>query len=193
MSSLTKQAIIDCTIELASQKPINKITIHDIVNACGITRNTFYYYFHDIYDVLDQTVRQEVEKLNATAPVDYEKAVFDLIEFVVMYKKLWCSLYKSLGQEALSKYVIHWLHGIFVDYVRGCPDGDKVTALDLDIITAFYEEALFGVLSRWIRGDKSVTSDEMHDIINRLRVLFEGNVELVIQKAIGTPMGTEED
>ena len=53
MSQLTRRAIIECTLNLAEKKPLRKITVKDIVSACGITRNTFYYHFHDIYEVLD--------------------------------------------------------------------------------------------------------------------------------------------
>ena len=59
MSQLTKRAIIDCTLDLAEKKSFRKITVRDIVTACGITRNTFYYYFHDIYDVIDQALEEQ--------------------------------------------------------------------------------------------------------------------------------------
>ena len=32
---------------------MDKITVKDIVEECGINRNTFYYYFADIYDLID--------------------------------------------------------------------------------------------------------------------------------------------
>ena len=53
LSQLTQKAIVETTIRLVEQKTVKKITVRDIVEACGITRNTFYYYFHDIYEVLE--------------------------------------------------------------------------------------------------------------------------------------------
>ena len=38
-------------VEAGGKRSMNKITVRDIVSECEITRNTFYYYFHDIYDV----------------------------------------------------------------------------------------------------------------------------------------------
>lgn len=185
MSVLTKQSIIDCTIKLAETKAINRITIHDIVNACGITRNTFYYYFHDIYDVFDQAVDQEIAKFSGDPEIRLEEALFNLIEFAVQYKKVWKNLYKTVGHEILSKYVIGRLHNIFSTYVRKQPDGDKLSAQDLGIICIFYEEALFGVLARWIRDDSGKSeSEDMHAIAARIRVLFDGNLSLMIKNAI---------
>lgn len=184
MSSFTKQSIINCTISLAEQKPLNKITINDIVNACGITRNTFYYYFHDIYDVFDQTISQEIDKLAKVAPGEYDKKLFDIIEFVVTYKRVWKNLYRTLGQETLSKYVIGRLHTIFVGYIRNKLGNETISDRDIGIITSFYEEALSGVLSRWIRGEsEGNTPEEMHEIIERIRVLFDGSLNLLLENS----------
>lgn len=186
MSSLTKQAIISCTLELASVKPLKKITVRDIVSSCGITRNTFYYYFHDIFDVLDQAVRQEVEAVTNSSWADIDKAIFDMIESMSMHKKVWKNLYKTLDKETLSRYVTKWLHGIFVSYVASIPGGNEISERDLDIICAFYEEALFGVLTRWVVNDSPGYPEEMHALAARFRVIFDGTIELMVKNAINS-------
>lgn len=184
MSSLTKQAIISCTLELASVKPLKKITVRDIVSSCGITRNTFYYYFHDIFDVLDQAVRQEVEAIQNSSGADIDKAIFDMIESMAMRKKVWKNLYKTLDRETLSRYVTKWLHGIFASYVTSIPGGKEISDMDLDIICAFYEEALFGVLSRWVVNESSGSPEEMKVLAARFRVIFDGTIELMVKNVI---------
>ena len=42
MASFTKKAICQSFIKLLSERPIDKITVKDIVDDCGIARNTFY-------------------------------------------------------------------------------------------------------------------------------------------------------
>lgn len=182
MSSLTKQAIIDCTIGLAENKPLKKITVNDIVKTCGITRNTFYYYFHDIYDVLDTAMAEQIDKLKGCKPEDYDKVFFDIIEFTVMYKKVWRNLYKTLGPEVLQKYIMGRIHHIFVEYVESQLAGEAISERDMTIICAFFEEALFGVMARWVRGESTIgTPEEMQDFSNRIRVLFKGSIPLMLQ------------
>ena len=48
MASFTRKAIMDSFMKLVDQRPISKITIKDIVEDCGVNRNTFYYHFADI-------------------------------------------------------------------------------------------------------------------------------------------------
>lgn len=189
MPANTKKDIIDCTISLAEKKPLKKITVGDIVKECGITRNTFYYHFHDIYDVLDTAIQNEIKKLEECDPRDDDKILFDLIEFTVMYKKVWKNLYKTLGQETLQRYVIDNLHGVFAKYLNVHLNGYEISATDFGIITAYFEEALFGVLARWIRGEsRGDTPEEMHAITDRIRVLFTGCLDLMIENVKNNPV-----
>ena len=43
MANLTKEAIKKSLIKLLNERPINRITVNDIVEDCGINRNSFYY------------------------------------------------------------------------------------------------------------------------------------------------------
>lgn len=189
MPSSTKNAITECTIALAAKKPLKKITVNEIVKELGITRNTFYYHFHDIYDVLDSAIGEKISQFESADPANDDKAIFDIIEFAVSYKKVWRNLYKSLGQEALQKYAVNKLHGIFLKYVKSHLKGTEISDTDLGIITAYFEEALFGVLTRWVRGEsKGDTAEEMHMITDRIRVIFTGCIDLMIQNIKNNPL-----
>ena len=48
MSQTTKRALEASLKKLLLQKPLNKITINDITEDCGVNRMTFYYHFKDI-------------------------------------------------------------------------------------------------------------------------------------------------
>lgn len=45
MSQMTKQALANSLKSLLQKKTLNKITIKDIVDDCGVNRQTFYYHF----------------------------------------------------------------------------------------------------------------------------------------------------
>lgn len=53
MSQITKYALENSLKNLLLQKPLDKITISDITDDCGISRMTFYYHFKDIYDLVE--------------------------------------------------------------------------------------------------------------------------------------------
>ena len=53
MPNLTKQALEESLKKLLLVKPLDKITINDLTNDCGISRMAFYYHFKDIYDLVE--------------------------------------------------------------------------------------------------------------------------------------------
>ena len=61
MQKDTKKLIFDTFIEQLEKKPFDKITVKDIVESCGINRNTFYYYYSDIYDLLEEVFTKELK------------------------------------------------------------------------------------------------------------------------------------
>ena len=68
MSELTKRALEQSLKNLLLQKPLNKITISDIADDCGINRMTFYYHFKDIYDLVEWSCQEDAAKALATRP-----------------------------------------------------------------------------------------------------------------------------
>ena len=63
MAKFTKKAIMDCFLNMLKRKNIDRVTVTDICEECGINRNTFYYYFSDIYDVLDSVLIEEQKRI----------------------------------------------------------------------------------------------------------------------------------
>ena len=48
----TEQLIAEALKELMSNESFDRITVQELSYACGIKRQTFYYHFRDIYDLL---------------------------------------------------------------------------------------------------------------------------------------------
>lgn len=59
----TKELLAESFRELAEQKPINKITIANITDNCGMTQPTFYRYYKDEYDLIAWIYVTDSEKI----------------------------------------------------------------------------------------------------------------------------------
>ena len=57
MANFTKQAIKTSFIKLLNEQPLNKISVRSIVEDCGINRNSFYYHYRDIPDLIEEIVK----------------------------------------------------------------------------------------------------------------------------------------
>ena len=74
MHNQTKQKLADSLRSILETKPLDKVTINDLTDACGVNRQTFYYHFHDIYDLIDWIFVTETER--AVPEVSYADISF---------------------------------------------------------------------------------------------------------------------
>jgi AcrR family transcriptional regulator len=66
---MTKQNLIDAFWALYCEKRIEKITVKEITQKAGYNRGTFYEYFTDIYDVLNQIEESLIPTLDELPPI----------------------------------------------------------------------------------------------------------------------------
>ena len=65
MSTNTKNLIFKTFVEILGEKPFDKITVRDIVERANVNRNTFYYYYSDIYELLEEMFTREFTEMVA--------------------------------------------------------------------------------------------------------------------------------
>lgn len=63
MAQTTKKRIMDGFLELLEQRPLDKISVVDIADHCGINRNTFYYYYCDVYALIRELMEVRAQQL----------------------------------------------------------------------------------------------------------------------------------
>ena len=68
MSCTTKTVMADALRELMRKRPVSKITVGDICEQCGMNRKSFYYHFHDKYDLINWIFRKEYSAAAESAP-----------------------------------------------------------------------------------------------------------------------------
>lgn len=153
MQKDTKRAISRTFVELLEKKPFDKITIKDIVETCGINRNTFYYYYSDIYDLLEEIFKNEMEEI-----VHIHKnggswlaAFLKVGEVAYSHKKFIANICSSRSYDYFSNYMYKSCKYIIVDFVQALAEGMNVPEEDIEFIASFYEYAFFGMISEWFR------------------------------------------
>lgn len=58
-----KEAIAAAARTLVMDKHVKKLTVKDIVEECGITRQAFYYHFADIPELLQWVLERETTQI----------------------------------------------------------------------------------------------------------------------------------
>ena len=66
MAQQTKNAIRRAFIQLLNERPLDKISIKDIAEKGAVNRNTFYYYYADIYALVEDILQLEIQDFQST-------------------------------------------------------------------------------------------------------------------------------
>ena len=167
MPSFTKKAILESFLHLVGKKPIDKITVRDIVDDCGINRNTFYYYFQDIYAVLEELCRSVFEALPADKSLAETTSAFYLLlaDFTKRHTHAARSLSLSLGFEGLERYF-----SVELDALISACYQSSVHTKPLKTELRLLRHALIGLCLDTMRGDcdPNEVAKELAQLLDRI-------------------------
>ena len=143
-------------MRLVGKKSLEKITVRDIVDDCGINRNTFYYYFQDIYAVLEDIFRDVIKSLPQEETLGVTLAAFYrmLAEFCAEHPGAAKNLALSLGFEGLERYFSTDLDGVILDC---CVRSGKVVPAQIGF--KLLRHAVLGLCLDTLRGNKDCPYD----------------------------------
>ena len=120
MAAFTKIAIMRAFESLLSTRQVEKITVKDITDQCGISRNTFYYHYQDIYEVLKAYVDDSLDEAILFLQKDKEKDQDHICEKAVKQLESHRSLFENLMRSIKNEEVRNILDVSskrFFDYV----------------------------------------------------------------------------
>lgn len=148
----TKNAIIQAFWQLLEEKPYNKITVKDIVDSCQINRNTFYYHFHDIPELLEQTIKKDADDIihthnNFGSPID---CLAPLAQHCITYQKAILHIYRSVHREVFLTELDRICLYTVTQYIDTTTMGLAIPPDDKKLLIRFYKCALVGILLDWL-------------------------------------------
>ena len=171
-------------IKMLNERPLNKITVTAIVAECEINRNTFYYYYTDIYAILSEIFQTElqtvIDEYNDT--LSWEESFIVAAKFALENKKAIYHVYNSMQREELENYIYNVSGNVMIRYVEKISDGIPASSGDKKLIASFYQCALTEMVLRWVASGMKEDPDT---IIRRIGQLFDGNIELSLKRSAG--------
>ena len=175
MSQMTKRALAASLKKLLNQKPLNKITINDIAEDCGISRMTFYYHFKDIYDLVEWVCVEDAAKiLEGKKSYDtWQEGFLNIFQAVLANKPFVMNVYRCVSRERIEQYLNPLIRQLILDVVEEKSAGMALDEGDKRFIAGFYEYAFVGVMLEWIGGNMK---EEPAVIVERVSRLIHGNI-----------------
>lgn len=169
MSDLTKQALIASFKKLLETEPFDKITISDITNDCGLSRQTFYYHFRDIFDMIRWIYNSEsLNEIGGRGGYGtWQDKIRELFDYTLNNKSLILGTFNSKCRNDLVGYYMDVSIRKISDIVEMKSDGD-IAEKDKKFIASVYAYAFVGIMVDWISDGMKESSEEMVDRVYKI-------------------------
>lgn len=181
MSKITKRAMEASLKKLLLQKPLDKITISDITEDCGINRMTFYYHFKDIYDLIEWCCEEDAARAldGKKTYSTWQQGFLQIFQAVQENKPFIMNVYHSVSREQVELYLYKVTFGLLMNVVEEEAAGMEVRSEDKKFIADFYKYGFVGLMLDWIKGGMK---EEPQLIIDRLNTLIHGDIRRALEK-----------
>ena len=181
MPPFAKREIKNSFIKLLTERPISQITVKDIVEDCGVNRNSFYYHFQDIPSLLEEIIVEMTAKVIENLPEEstFEEKVTAALQEINLNKRMIYHIYGSSNREFYEKQLMKICEHVTRTYIRSREYSERVDSKDLEFVISYLKCELFGQLIDWLNHDMS------YDIVEHSRILFRmfaGSMRMVCQK-----------
>lgn len=146
-------------------KPFDKIKIREIVDECGLNRQTFYYHFQDIYELVEWMYQHDGEiivkdnfKTNGLYATAHQ--IFDYIE---KHKEELVNITNSKADTYFFNYIRSGISKCYDIAIDNMTDGRKITKAYKRFLSEFYTCATAGIIVDWIKetSTERLSADEL--------------------------------
>lgn len=178
----TKMAIACAFKELLLEKPFNKITVADISERCGINRQTFYYHFLDIPDMVKWLCNEDASKVlkNNVTYANWQDAFLIIFDLLAKDKALIMNIYHHMPHDVITNFLHNATYDMLMHVIEEKCKNLNVDPEDRIFIANFYKYGFTGLILDWVNHDMK---EDPHQIINRLDSLIKGSFEQALTHA----------
>ena len=105
MANITKLALEAALKKELLTKPLDKITINELAEDCGISRMAFYYHFKDIYDLVEWVCVEDGTKAlqGKKTYENWQEGFCQIFEAVLENKPFIMNVYRCVDRQKIKQ------------------------------------------------------------------------------------------
>ena len=164
----TKIALEAAMQELLREKPLEQIRVRELADRCGIRRQSFYYHFNDVYELLDWSISREREHLLRRQEefVTWQQVYLDLLRYIVENRAYYQTVLRVRGRERLwgmlEPAFQNVMEGVGEYYRKNIPE-DMTVQMEKEF--SVWQENKINLaqvlLEAWINGSVDITPEDV--------------------------------
>lgn len=182
MRQTTKEALSTALEALLERRSIDKITVKDIVSQCGVNRQTFYYHFRDIYDLMEWSLMHSIErhiKESITGEMAWKEQIRELFHFFYLHRTVLLHGYDATNRIQYERAAVNWLTPMVHKLLESYPQSERVPEEKREFICGVYARGLTALLLEWIEEG---LPDEQYVHLEDYFLIADGSMGHALEK-----------
>lgn len=175
MANATKKALMTALIELLNGTTLDNITVKDIVERADVSRQTFYYHFGDVYELLEWAFQEQLKHLNELPANNWDERILIAIDYLRTNRTLAMNVYHSLGAEYLSLGLERAVRPFVEASLNHVAGSIPMQQRDKEFAVSFFTYGVIGSIMKWL--DDGMPEELDHIIMDVGRLLRAGVLE----------------
>lgn len=175
ITAATRQNFMNAFWCLYKEKSVDKISVSEITTITGNNRGTFYHYFTDVYDVLEQIEAELIQEIKSEISVALASHITDSKSRNInvlytlslpVFKKHEDKLFTLLGKHGDPKFTSMFkldLQTMIMDFWNMPPETEHI-----DYMIEYTYSAMIGLMTKWYENGNDLTDDEFLKIAQGL-------------------------
>lgn len=155
---------------MVKRKGIDKITVKEIIDECRISRQTFYYHFQDIMEVIEWTVEQSIRQMleRSLEAKNLREALDILITCTRENRVLIRRLLDSQKREEIEKLLIQATRSYLREVISKREKRVFLNYSDVEMALDFWSYGISGLLVKYCCSEKGYTENLAEQICRLL-------------------------
>lgn len=164
-----KMQLASALVKRLRDTALDRITVTEISADCGVNRQTFYYHFNDIYDLLSWYCRTEMEQRTRISDesVTWKESMLIMLDYIEKNKELMASLLNSVGHNGLRRIFIDGIERITLK-AAGAYSLEKTDDGFFDFFIKFYAGAAGLTLENYIQGEIKMPPEQLAEYLEKI-------------------------
>ncbi|MBI9013159.1 MAG: TetR/AcrR family transcriptional regulator C-terminal domain-containing protein [Clostridiales bacterium] len=171
-SDITKNILAGSLKKLLKEKSLNKISIKEIVSDNGLNRQTFYYHFNDIYDLLDWIFKKEFLSIfnNYEGERLWQEGLKEFLYYIEDNRILCQNVIGFLGHDSMIRAFYMDISKLVIKAIDKISEGYEIDVEYRTQLIQYFTISFSSIIEQWTMGNISQTIDEL---VNFLDVIIK--------------------
>ena len=161
-----KDNIAEAARRLLMENNVKKLTVKDIVEECQITRQTFYYHFQDIPELISWVIERETERLRSKAEAQEDPEKRLKFFFAVSLNAMPYIRQSMLTnyRDEIGRILLAHFRRMIEESAEGKELAHRCSQAEFDLIIRYHSMAILGILASWSEEDTKHQDEVVHQI-----------------------------